>query len=59
MASARGKSRQRRGDFIKQQRRLGRRANVPTPRSFRGDFPAGSDEAIQKYAQWYGGSKSD
>ena len=34
MASARGKSRQRRGDFIKQQRRLGRRANIPTPRGF-------------------------
>ena len=36
MASARGKSRQRRGEFIKQQRRLGKGANVPIPRSFSG-----------------------
>ena len=36
MDSARGKSRQRRGEFIKQQRRLGKGANVPIPRSFSG-----------------------
>ena len=36
MASARGKARQRRGEFIKQQRRLGKRTDVPTPRRFSG-----------------------
>ena len=34
--SARGKSRQRRGEFIKQQRRLGRRTDIPIPQRFKG-----------------------
>ena len=67
--SARGKSRQRRGEFIKQQRRLGRRTDIPIPQRFKGkiakkkgdpDYPDRWDvKGARRIADIIGGASGD